>query len=202
MQTFTVDPRRWWIGRLFARNPLLRRSDRIEVLAVLAVLVVSLVAVAIAGAVGAEVHDAEHRADIKQAQTRHQVSATITEIGTATIFDGTEMPVVRARWAVSDGARTDSFPWGNDVKPGDHIQIWVDASGNHTNPPAPSHAALDAFAIAVSIVLLVGTVLISLLVLMHRRFQRARDAQWDREVRSLANEGGGRANGATPEKSA
>ena len=200
VQTFTLDPRRWWIGRLFARNPLLRRNDRIEVLALLAALVASLVAVAVAGAVGAEVRDAEHRADVKYAQTLHPVSATIIEVGTATNFGVSEVPVVRARWAAADGARTDSFTWSNDVKPGDRIQIWVDDSGNRANAPRPSRAALDAFTVAASIVLLVVTLLTSMLGLMRWRFQRARDAQWDQEIRSLANEDGGRANGATPGK--
>ena len=202
MQTFTVDPRRWWIGRLFARNPLLRRSDRIEVLAMLAALVVSVVAVAVAGAVGAEVHDAEHRADVRQAQIQHLMSATVTEVGTATNFDGSETRMVRARWAVGHGSQTDVFQWSNEVKPGNRIQIWVDGSGNHVNSPTPLRPVFDAFAVAASIVLFAATLLTSMLGLMHWRLQRARDAQWDREIRSLADESGGRANGATPGKSA
>lgn len=30
MDTFTLDPRCWRIGRIFGRNPLIRRADRIE----------------------------------------------------------------------------------------------------------------------------------------------------------------------------
>ncbi len=202
MQTFTVDPRRWWIGRLFVRNPLLRRSDRIEVLATLAALVTLVVAIAVAGAVASEVHDAERRADVRQAEIQHVVNATVAEVGTVTNFDGSETHVVRARWAVGSGSRTDSFQWGNDVKPGDRIQIWVDASGNHAYPPAPLRPVLDAFAVAIAIVLLAATLLTSMLGLMHWRLQRARDAQWDREIRDLANKGGGRANGPAPGKSA
>jgi Flp pilus assembly protein TadB len=186
VQTFTVDPRRWWIGRLFARNPLLRRSDRIEVLAILAALVALLVAIAVAGAVGAEIHDVERRADAKLAQTRHPVSAAVIESGAVTLFDGSEMPVVRARWVAGDGTHTDSFPWSKKAMPGDSIQIWVDNRGNHVNSPAPLRPALDAFTVAVSIVLLVVSLLALALALMRWRFRRARDAQWDREIRSLA----------------
>ncbi len=163
MQTFTLDPRRWWIGRLFARNPLLRRSDRIEALAILAALVVSMAAIAFAGAVGAEVHDAERRADVEQAQTHHLVSATVTEVGSAVNFDGSEITMVRARWVAGNGPRADSFQWSNDVKPGDRIQIWVDDSGNHVNSPAPLRPVLDALTVAASIILLAVTLLTSML---------------------------------------
>ena len=184
MQTFTVNPRRWWIGRPFARNPLLRRSDRIEVLAILAAVVVSLVAVAVA--VGAEVRDAERRGDFERAQTHHLVSATVIEVGTATNFDGSEIPMVRARWVAGNGPHTDSFQWSNDVKPLDRIQIWADDSGSHVNSPMSLRPVLDAFTVAASIILLAVTLLTSRLGLMGWRLQRAWDAQWDRHIRSLA----------------
>ncbi len=199
MLTFTLDPRRWWIGRLFAPNPLLRRSDRLEVLAVLGALVVSVMAIAVAGAVGAEVHDAERRADAEQARTHHLVTATITEVATATNFDGSEILVVRAAWA-DNGPHTDSFLWGNAVKAGDRIRIWVDDSGGHVYTPTPLRPVLDALTVASSIILVAVVLLTSMLGLVHWRLQRARDAQWDREIRSLVDQGGGRANGPTPGK--
>ena len=157
-----------------------------------------LVTVVVAGAAGAEVHDAERHADVMQAQTHHLVSATVTEVGTATNFDGSEIPMVRARWVAGNGPHTDYFQWRNDVKPGDRIQIWVDDSGNHVNSPAPLRPVLDALTVAASIILLAVTLLTSMLGLMRWRLQRARDAQWDREIGSLADNGGGRANGPTP----
>jgi hypothetical protein len=197
VQTFTVDPRRWWIGRLFAGNPLLRRSDRIEVLAVLAMVVVALAGIAVAGAVGTEVHDSERRADAVVARTRQLVSATVLEVGTVANFDGSEMPVVRARWTAGAAAHTDTFQWSGAVRPGDQIQIWVDSHGDRVHS-APLRPVLDALTVAVSIgavaVMCSGTVL----AVLRRCFDRAHDAQWEREIRHLVNEDGGRANGATP----
>jgi len=201
VQTFTVDPRRWWIGRLFGRNPLLRRSDRIEVLATLAALVLALVGIPVAGAVGTAIHDAEHRADADLARTRHPISATVVEVGAVTTFDGIRIPMVRARWAAATGPRTDSFPWRKKAVPGEHIQIWVDDHGDHVGSPTPLRPAVDAFTVAAAIVLLTITLSASALALLRRHFHRARDAQWDREIRGLASEGGGRSNGATPGKS-
>jgi hypothetical protein len=201
VQTFTLDPRRWWIGRLWTRNPLLRLGDRIEVLAILAALVVSLLGIAVAGAVGTEIHDAERRADAELARTRQSVSATVVDVGTVTNFDGSQKAMVQARWAAGNDPHTDSFQWGTKVQPGDRIQIWVDNRGDYVDLPRPLRPVLDACTVAISIVLLVISMLAVALALLRWRLERGRDAQWDREIRSLASEDGGRANGATPGKS-
>jgi hypothetical protein len=56
--TFTLDPRCWWIVRSFARNSLIRVTDRVESLVVMFAVIVSLVAASIAGAVGTAVYGA------------------------------------------------------------------------------------------------------------------------------------------------
>ncbi len=61
METFTLDPRCWRIARIFGRNPLLPRADRIETLVVLVALVVSLLAIPIAGVVGGVTYGARDR---------------------------------------------------------------------------------------------------------------------------------------------
>ena len=58
MQTFTLLPQRWWVVRVFGRNPLVRLSDRVGVLLVLLACVVSIIAAPVAGAVGTAVYDA------------------------------------------------------------------------------------------------------------------------------------------------
>lgn len=186
VQTFTVDPRGWWIGRLFARNPLLRRSDRFEVAATLVAVVAFVVAVAVAGAVGAGVHDAERLCAVKQAQTHHRVNATVTEVRSAPNYDGSEVFVVQARWTAGNRGHADSLHWAGEVKPGDRIQIWVDSDGNRVNSLMPLRPVLDAFTAAASVMLVAVIVLIAMLALMRWRLQRARDAEWDREIRSLA----------------
>ena len=49
MQTFTLLPQRWWVVRVFGRNPLVRLSDRVGVLLVLLAFVVSIIAAPVAG---------------------------------------------------------------------------------------------------------------------------------------------------------
>ena len=81
MQTFTIGlGRHWWV-RLLGRNPLVRSSDRIEVMVLSLAVLLTVVAVPIAGAIGTFVYDAHTRVYAEEAQTRHQVTATAIEDG-------------------------------------------------------------------------------------------------------------------------
>ena len=81
MQTFTIGlGRSWWV-RLLGRNPLVRTSDRIEVMVLALAVLLTVVAVPIAGAIGTSVYDAHTRVYAEEAQTRHQVTATAIEGG-------------------------------------------------------------------------------------------------------------------------
>jgi hypothetical protein len=93
MDTFTLDPRCWRIRRIFGRNPLLRRADRIEALVMLVAHLVSLVAIPVAGVAGAVVYGARDSRYAQEARERHAVMATVTHIGIA----GSGTTVVQAR---------------------------------------------------------------------------------------------------------
>ena len=81
MQTFTIGVgHRWWTGS-FRRNPLVRGSDRIEVLVLGFAVLFIVVAIPVAGAIGTFVHDARTRVYAEEALTRHEVIATAIEDG-------------------------------------------------------------------------------------------------------------------------
>jgi len=82
MQTFTIGLGRGWWVRLLGRNPLVRSSDRIEVMVLSLAVLLTVVAVPVAGAIGTSVYDAHTQAYAEEAQTRHQVTATAIEDGT------------------------------------------------------------------------------------------------------------------------
>ena len=85
MQTFTIGlGHRWWI-QVFRRNPLVRPSDRIEVLVLGFAVLLTVVAIPIAGAIGTFVHDARTRIYAEEALTRHQVTATAIEDGSVVV---------------------------------------------------------------------------------------------------------------------
>jgi hypothetical protein len=125
METFTLDPRCWRVGYIFGRNPLIRRTDRIEALVMLVTLVVLLLAIPTAGVAASVVYGARDRHHAQEARERHAVVATVTDIG----FSGSGTTVVQARWPVADGERTGPLELATAAKVGDRTEIWVDKDG-------------------------------------------------------------------------
>ncbi len=81
LDTFTVRLPRWPVLlRLSGRDPLVRRTDRIEALVLVLAVVVALVAAPIAAAVGTEVYDSRGNFYAEQAHNRHSVTATVTDV--------------------------------------------------------------------------------------------------------------------------
>ncbi|MGH3677775.1 MAG: hypothetical protein ACRDU5_18985 [Mycobacterium sp.] len=105
LETFTVRLPRWPIFGLLSRNPLVRRSDRIEALVLALAVVVLLLAVPVAAAVGTVVHDSRRDVYAEQAQTRHVVTATSVAAAAAILVAGTR--------AVCDRIR--AIGWRHDI---------------------------------------------------------------------------------------
>jgi hypothetical protein len=195
METFNLDPRRWWLARLLGRNPLLRTADRIEALVIVCAAMVSLLAIPVAGTVGTATYDARHRVYVHEAQTRHLVTATVTDTGVSDT-GAVDAPAaatisVEVAWQDGNGNRTGRIERTDPVKIGDRVQMWVDDSGNQTLPPTPmSRAAREA--ILLGFAMWYGVVIpAALLVTVARnRLNRVRYAEWDREIESFADDGG------------
>ena len=113
-----------WILRACGRNPLVRASDRIELLIIALGILVPLLAGAYAGALGTAVHDERSRVYIAQAQTRHPVTATATNDSTLVWgIDHSTTTRVDARWQVNGTEHTGSLTWDHAVKTGDTLTI-------------------------------------------------------------------------------
>src|ERR1700742_406294 len=112
---------RWWVLRAAGRNPLVRGSDRLELLIVTLGILVVVVAAACAGALGTAVHDARSRVYIAQAQTRHTVIAEAIDDSTVVlgVHDDNMTTTVKARWQVNGIEHTDSVVPNHTVKAGD-----------------------------------------------------------------------------------
>lgn len=189
METFTIDPRCWRLARLVGRNPLLRRTDRLEALLLLVVLA-SLLLIPAAAIVGAEVLDARDHQYAAQAQVRHPVTATVTG---ATHDPNSEGIVVHVRWAAAAGERTGSFRHSAPLNVGQRVEIWVDRDGNLVRPPTPRwHAGVDAVVTSVLIVLTCGAAMSLVVGSVRSRLDRARDAAWERDLSCLQDDGGRR----------
>ncbi|WP_406815422.1 hypothetical protein [Mycobacterium sp. M23085] len=190
METFIWDPRCWQIARIFGRNPLLRRTDRVESLAVLVAIVVSLIAIPVAGIEGTAVYAALHSRYLQEANQRHAVVATVTATG----IDRMDRSVVQASWPAAGGDRTGTVGLTTEAKTGQHVPIWIDQHGNPADPPTPTWRALTrALGTVMAMVLATGFAMVALVAGIRLRLDRARDAHWERAIRCF-QENGGRAN--------
>jgi hypothetical protein len=190
------DVRGWWVLRVCRRNPLVRGIDRLELVIIALGIVVALVAAAGAGALGTAVHDARSRVYIAQAQTRHTVTARATADSTivSRVEDRTATRV-NARWQVHGIEHTGSLNWDHAVKTGDPLTIWVDPDGDRVDAPAPtSQAGVDAVGIAYAAWLTVALAVAGLVCWARARLDRRRDSAWERDIRCLIDNDGGRTN--------
>jgi hypothetical protein len=184
----------WWVLRACGRNPLVRGSDRLELLITALGILVVLVAAACAGALGTAVHDARSSVYTAQAQTRRTVIARAIDDSTI-VFGDHEYPTARvnARWQANGNEHTASFTMPQDIKTGDSLRIWVDADGNSVDAPTPtSQAGVDAVGVAYMAWLTMALAAAGLICWGRSRLERQRDSAWEREIRCLVDDDSGR----------
>jgi hypothetical protein len=184
----------WWVLRAAGRNPLVRGSDRLELLIVTLGILIVVVAAACAGALGTAVHDARSRVYTAQAQTRHTVIAEAIDDSTIVLGVHDNMTTrVNARWQVNGTEHTGSVAPDHTVKTGDPLSIWVDSNGNRVDAPAPtSQAGVDAVLVAYGSWQAVVLAAAALIWWSRSRLDRRRDSAWERDIRCLIHDNGGR----------
>jgi hypothetical protein len=183
VETFTIGlGRDWWV-RLLACNPLVRSSDRIEVMVLSLAVLLTVVAVPIAGAVGTSVYDAHTRVYAHEAQTRHQVTATAIEDGNVLTLPESLSFTAWATWSAAGRNHSEIVMWSDLVKAVDQQSIWVNADGAKVGPPSSSsNAAADAVGIGINVWLGVAAASAGLVYLVRRGLDHRRYAEWDCEL--------------------
>jgi hypothetical protein len=173
-----------------------RGIDRLELLIVALGILVVVVAAACAGALGTAVHDARSRVYIAQAQTRHTVTARAIDDSTIVLgVDDNAATRVDARWQVNGTEHTGSLNWDDAVKTGDPLTIWVDRNGDSVDAPTPiSQAGVDAVGVAYVAWQSVALAAAGLICWGRSRLDRRRDSAWERDIRCLIDDDGGRTN--------
>jgi hypothetical protein len=195
MESFVVRPMTWPGLRLFSRNPLVRASDRIESAVIAFVLLFVIIATACAGVLGTAVYDAKAQTYREQAQTRHAVVATAVADSESAVSPETTAFTVQARWRLSDVDHAELLGWNNSVKAGEPLSIWVDDHGDRVEQPSPvERAAVDALSAAAIGWLIVAAAAAQVVLVVRAHTIRMRDAQWERDIRCLVDEDGGRTN--------
>ncbi len=195
MDTILFGPGRGWFARLFGRSPLVRSTDRIEVLAVLLAVAAILLAIPVAGAVGTAVYSSRVTAYAAQVQARHTVTATVVEDGDTTVRPYSVNFAAHARWQDHGVTHEGTFAWDRPTKAGEQLTVWVDGTGDYAGPPPRAErAAADGISVGAVIWLAVVTLAAATVGLVRFRLDRRRHNQWDQGLRTLVDEGGGRTN--------
>ncbi|PWI17947.1 hypothetical protein DI272_30155 [Streptomyces sp. Act143] len=172
-----------WFWR-WRRNPLRRRSDRLEAWIVVATWVIALAGALFAGRAteaGMQHSFAERRAQV------HPVAAVLTQNApktpTVTTSGGDTRVWAKARWTDSDGVTRTSLV---KVEPGSaagtSVEVWTDRAGNPvTTPVTAADARVQSVLVGVSVALVAGTTVIGCGRLARFRLDRARMREWETE---------------------
>jgi hypothetical protein len=175
----------------FDRNPLRRRTDRIEAAVRLATVFLLLAAVPIAAiAVGRQVdHLALRQAQAQQAAD-HQVAAVLLQqaqaAGVPDPYASIQLSYVLARWQPPGQApRTGQILAPAGTRAGSTVKVWIDSSGAVTSPPPDHRIIVGDVCIAVIVTCLVASLLVlGSNALVRRALDRRRMRAWDAEWRA------------------
>ncbi len=175
----------------FDRNPLRRRTDRIEAALRLATVILFLAAVPLAAiAVGRQVdHVAVRQARAQQA-AEHAVTAVLLQRASTTEvadpYASVPMTYALARWQPPGRSPRSGEVLAPAAAPaGSTVTIWIDASGSLASPPPDHRAITDDVTIAVSTAGLAASLLVlGSSALARRALDRRRLSAWDAEWRA------------------
>ncbi|WP_072691136.1 Rv1733c family protein [Rhodococcus marinonascens] len=171
-------------------NPLLRRSDRIERRLTIVLVLLAFVMLPLAVVAGARTIDSQ--TDLAQQQAAQYSTATATTLAAASSVSATSQfatPVVYtapAEWAWGADVRQGNIAVDPATSSGTHEQIWVDTDGNlATKPMSPGSARVAGVTAGLFTWFAVMTIGSSGFAISRTLLNRARYAQWDREIRQF-----------------
>jgi hypothetical protein len=193
MDTFTLDWGRGWWARLTGGNPLVRTTDRVEAVCIVLAVTVLMAAVPVVAAFGTSMKDRRSAVYAQQALSRHATTATALADARLHVGVNSQIFDVKARWSAEDGIHVGTVRARDMARAGEHVETWIDDRRNYAGTVAPpSRAAAEAIGwSALSWMALVAGV-IGALYAVRRRSRGVRYAEWEREIESLAGNGGGR----------
>jgi hypothetical protein len=173
------------------RNPLRRRTDRIEAVIRLVTLSLLLVAAPMAAVIaGLQADHLALRQVHVQQMADHQVTAVLLQqaqpTGIPDPYTSVQMTLVLARWQPSVGpTRTGQVQAPAGARADSTVAVWIDASGAITSPP-PDHREIvgDVCITAVVTGLVASLLMLGSGALARRVLDRRRLRAWDAEWRA------------------
>lgn len=171
-------------GRRPDRNPLRRRSDRVQTY-LLAGLFVAAAAVAPFAAQQASrtAYSAALRAEQAQLAGTHQVRATLSDVARPTVNTNVVTPEVpvRAAWTSVTGVRRTGMVLAPPGTPdGTVVTVWTDDAGDLASPPLqPSQVAGQADLAAAGAIAGIALLYVCAVVIVRYVLDRRRMAAWE-----------------------
>ena len=169
---------RWRWAQVTGRNPVVRRTDRIEAAGLVSAVLISVAMTVLGGTVGAHVYDV--RAALYQADvaSRHEVTATV--VGTSAVRPRSTT-LARATWHAGTVEHSATVVSAHPVKTGDRITIWVDRSRSKVVTPMESwEPAAGAAGVALELWLAGTAAAAALFLLLRRALRISRFHDWER----------------------
>lgn len=188
---------RWYVrvvrGLRPDRNPLRRRSDRMQTCLLAGFFVVAAAGAPFA-ALAASHASYEQALRVEQAQVaaEHQVRATLTQAAQTTVnlnVVSAAVPV-EAAWTSVTGVRHTGLVLASAGSPLESsVTVWTDAAGNLTSPPLlPSQVAGQADLAGIGAVAGVGSLYLCLALVVRHVLDRRRMAAWEADWLVTARE--------------
>jgi hypothetical protein len=168
-----------------ASGPLLRASDRLEVVARVLVVAVLLTAVAVALAVATATYTHGQSEVVSQAADRRQVTALLLEDASAPASSGAVADVGRASaiWTTPSGAERSGpvlAPVG--ARAGSTVVIWVADDGDRTTRPlSPADVVSRAVVAGVLTYVLSSSLTVGGYLVLRCQLDRNRARRWETE---------------------
>jgi hypothetical protein len=178
-----------WLG--FDRNPLRRRTDRIETALRLATLILLLVAVPVLTLAAGRQADHQAISQVHSQQAAdHEVTAVLLRqappTGVPDPYTSVQMTLALARWQPpGQPARSGEVLAQAGARAGSTVTVWIDASGAVTSPPLDPRVIAGNVCIAAVVTCLVTSLLVlGANALARRALDRRRLRAWDAEWRA------------------
>jgi len=166
-------------------NPLARPTDRVEAVVAISLILLWLFTIPIFAVAGSVLGSEATAVAEQQQHQRTKTIAQLVEDAPEVVFSSRGIPIteqvpVAARWMAPDGSdRTGTITTASALGAGDRVPVWVDRTGDVTDPPTDPTAAglLGAGGTAVSW-LIWGAALAGVAFVHRRLVGRRRLAQW------------------------
>jgi hypothetical protein len=176
------------------RGPIARTVDRVEAYAVIACLLLLAFAVHPAMGVAHDVYESSSAAFAKEAATRHTVDAVALASGRSAAQGPGAAYSAHLQWFGRNETHDKVIRMDHPVKAGDHVKIWVTDEGEATAAPrSDSDARSDSVGAGVVVWLAALVAAACALAVLRRGLDRLRYRAWDRGLRTLVDDDGGRA---------